>query len=101
MLIETPRVTHRQKRITAKENLVETSAKLEPKVHDKLYINGQWVKPTGTGTIDVINSTTEEVMGRIPEGTADDVNAAAAAAKASFESWSTTSVEERGRYLQL
>jgi betaine-aldehyde dehydrogenase len=71
------------------------------KVHDKLYINGQWVKSTGTNTIDVINSTTEEVMGRIPEGTAEDVNAAVAAAKAAFDSWSTTSVEARARFLQL
>src|SRR5918911_1434558 len=80
---------------------METTAKTEPKIHDKLYINGQWVKPAGTGAIDVINSTTEEVMGHIPEGTADDVNAAVAAAKAAFETWSTTSVEERRRYLQL
>ena len=71
------------------------------KIHDKLFINGQWVKSAGTGTIDVINSTTEEVMGSIPEGAADDVNAAVAAAKAAFESWSTTSVEDRRRYLQL
>ncbi|MEP7342673.1 MAG: aldehyde dehydrogenase family protein, partial [Acidobacteriota bacterium] len=74
---------------------------METKIHDKLYINGQWVKPSGTGMIDVINSTTEEVMGRIPEGTVGDVNAAAVAAKAAFETWSTTSIEERKRYLQL
>jgi len=80
---------------------MEASAKVEPKIHDKLYINGQWAKPTGTGTIDVINSTTEELMGQIPEGTAEDVNAAVAAAKAAFETWSTTSIEERKRYLQL
>ncbi|MDQ3009200.1 MAG: aldehyde dehydrogenase family protein, partial [Acidobacteriota bacterium] len=80
---------------------METAAKTEPKIHDQLYINGQWVKPAGTGAIDVINSTTEEVMGRIPEGTAEDVNSAVAAAKAAFESWSTTTVEERQRYLQL
>lgn len=71
------------------------------KIHDKLFINGQWVKPAGTGTIDVINSTTEEVMGRIPEGAVEDVNAAVAAAKTAFESWSTTTTEERRRYLQL
>ncbi|MGH9801913.1 MAG: aldehyde dehydrogenase family protein [Blastocatellia bacterium] len=70
-------------------------------MHDKLFINGQWVKSAATGTIEVINSTTEEVMGRIPEGAAEDVNAAVAAAKAAFESWSTTTTEERRRYLQL
>jgi len=70
------------------------------KVCDKFYINGQWVAPSGSGTIDVINSTTEEVMGRVPEGTADDINAAVAAAKAAFASWSTTPVAERAQCLQ-
>jgi len=74
---------------------------METEIHDKLYVNGKWVKPNGTGMIDVINSTTEEVMGRIPEGTVGDVNAAAVAARAAFETWSTTSIEERKRYLQL
>ncbi|MCI0694222.1 aldehyde dehydrogenase family protein, partial [candidate division KSB1 bacterium] len=80
---------------------MEATAKPEIKVHNKLYINGQWVKPASAGAIDVINSTTEEVMGRVPEGAPEDVNAAVAAARAAFEKWSTTSTEERARYLQL
>src|SRR5919112_4615784 len=67
---------------------------------DKIYIDGAWVPSTGSGTIDVINSTTEEVMGRIPEGTADDVDKAVKAAKAAFPGWAATSKEERGKYLQ-
>src|SRR5687768_7724860 len=67
---------------------------------DKIYIDGAWVPSTGQGTIDVVNATTEEVMGRIPEGTADDVDKAVAAAKAAFAGWSRTSVEERGKFLQ-
>ena len=39
-------------------------------VRDKIYINGAWVASTGTGTLDVIDSTTEEVLATIPEGTA-------------------------------
>ncbi|HJQ67561.1 MAG TPA: aldehyde dehydrogenase family protein [Blastocatellia bacterium] len=70
------------------------------KVHDKLYINGQWVEPAGKGLLDVTNSTTEEVMARIPEGTAEDVDRAVAAARAAFDSWSQTSVNERARILQ-
>ena len=46
--------------------------------HDKLYINGAWVPSAGTGTIEVIDANTEEVMGHIPEGTADDVDRAVA-----------------------
>src|SRR5436190_713237 len=67
---------------------------------DKLYIDGAWVPSTGTKTIDVINSTTEEVMGRIPDGTPDDVDKAVQAAKRAFKTWSATSVEERAKYLQ-
>src|SRR2546429_146802 len=67
---------------------------------DKLYIDGAWTPSTGSGTIDVVNATTEEVMGRIPEGTAEDVDRAAKAARRAFETWSSTPVEERAKYLQ-
>jgi betaine-aldehyde dehydrogenase len=66
---------------------------------DKLYINGAWVASTGTKSIDVINAATEEVMGRIPEGTEADANGAIAAARAAFEGWSTTPAAKRGDYL--
>jgi len=48
----------------------------------------------------VINSTTEEVMGRVPEGTAEDINKAVAAAHAAFDSWSATAAAERAGFLQ-
>jgi len=76
-----------------------TASRTAVKIYDKLYINGQWVDPSAKGTLDVINSTTEEVMARIPEGVPEDVNKAVAAAKAAFEKWSTTSVQERAKYL--
>jgi aldehyde dehydrogenase (NAD+) len=66
---------------------------------DKIYIDGAWVPSTGSGTIDVVNSTTEEVMGRIPEGTAEDVDKAVQAARRAFETWSQTEVDERAKYL--
>ena len=67
--------------------------------YDKLYINGSWTPSTSTETIDVIDSITEGVMATIPAGSAADVDAAVAAAKAAFESWSATPVEERVKYL--
>jgi len=72
----------------------------EISVREKLYINGEWVEPAGKGMLDVINSTTEEVMGRVPEGTAEDINRAVAAARAAFDSWSATSAAERAGFLQ-
>ncbi|MGH9110823.1 MAG: aldehyde dehydrogenase family protein [Acidimicrobiales bacterium] len=67
-------------------------------VFDKLYIDGAWVPSTGSGAIDVFDSTNGEVIAQIPEGTADDVDAAAQAAHAAFDSWSQTSPEERAKY---
>jgi acyl-CoA reductase-like NAD-dependent aldehyde dehydrogenase len=68
-------------------------------VRDKIYIGGSWVPSTGTGTLSVIDSTTEEVMATIPEGTAEDVDKAVQAAAAAFPAWSTTSREERSKLL--
>ncbi|HWC39720.1 MAG TPA: aldehyde dehydrogenase family protein [Acidimicrobiales bacterium] len=68
-------------------------------IRDKIYVDGAWIPSTGTGTIDVTNSTSEEVMGTIPEGTPEDVDRAAKAAKAAFASWAQTSAEERSKYL--
>ena len=70
------------------------------KTYDKVFIDGAWVKAGGAGSFDVINSATEEVMGRVPAGTAADVDRAVAAARAAFETWSQTSLEERASYLQ-
>ena len=69
-------------------------------VYDTFYIGGQWVRPDGSGMIDVINSTTEEVMGRVPEGNATDIHAAVAAAAVAFQTWSQTTPAERAAYLQ-
>src|SRR5688572_5474679 len=70
------------------------------KAYDKLFINGDWITPSGKGSIDVLNSTTEEVMGRIPEGDAEDVDRAVRAARAAFDGWSTTPPAARAEWLQ-
>jgi acyl-CoA reductase-like NAD-dependent aldehyde dehydrogenase len=69
-------------------------------VRDKIYIGGRWVQSAGTGVLEVINSTTEQVMGSVPEGTVEDVDNAVAAARSAFESWSQTSVQERADWMQ-
>jgi aldehyde dehydrogenase (NAD+) len=54
------------------------------KSFDKLYIGGSWVAPAGSDTLDVIDSTTEEVFATIPAGLPADIDRAVAAAKAAF-----------------
>ena len=61
----------------------------------KFYINGQWVEPSTTDTLDVINPATEQPIAKIAMGGEADVNAAVAAAKAAFETYSQTTKEER------
>src|SRR3954453_195824 len=64
-----------------------------------LYIDGAWVPSSGSDTIDVENPATEEVIGRVPSGTADDVDKAVQAAKAAFPAWAPPDAEDRPRYL--
>ena len=60
------------------------------KTFDKLYIDGAWVEPAGNETLEVIDSTSEEVFATIPAGTPADIDRAVAAAKAAFPGWSET-----------
>jgi acyl-CoA reductase-like NAD-dependent aldehyde dehydrogenase len=69
-------------------------------VYDELYIDGGWVPSTGSGTIEVINASTEQPMGSIPAGTPEDVDRAVAAAAAAFVGWSTREPGERAKYVQ-
>jgi aldehyde dehydrogenase (NAD+) len=72
----------------------------ELQVKDKLYIDGEWVDPAGKETIDVVNASTEEVMGRIPQGTPEDVDRAVTAARRAFETWSQAPMAERAERLR-
>ncbi|GGT99240.1 MULTISPECIES: aldehyde dehydrogenase [Actinomadura] len=53
--------------------------------HDRLFIGGEWAAPAGTDVIDVVSPHTEEVIGRVPEGTEGDIDAAVAAARRAFD----------------
>jgi len=65
--------------------------------HQRLFIGGEWAEPAGTGTIDVISPHSEELVGRVPEGTAADIDRAVAAARDAFDNgeWPRLSPEER------
>jgi acyl-CoA reductase-like NAD-dependent aldehyde dehydrogenase len=76
-------------------SVVETA----PIVRDSFFVGGEWMAPSGSGTIEVIESATEQVMGSVPAGGAQDVDRAVAAARAAFESWSQSSPLERAGYL--
>ncbi len=61
----------------------------------KFYINGAWVEPLSSNRREVMNPATEQSVGTIAMGTAEDVDVAVAAAKAAFATFSQTTVAER------
>lgn len=63
--------------------------------HDKLYIDGQWVDPLGTGRTRVVNPTTGEIFAEVAQGGAEDVDRAVAAARRAFESFSASTADDR------
>ena len=66
----------------------------------ELYIDGGWVRADGQAAIDVENPTTEQVIGRIPEGSTVDVDRAVAAARRAFPRWAATTRQERAALLR-
>ena len=70
-----------------------------PVVRDRVYVDGAWVEPDGTGAIEVVEAGTEQVLATIPEGSPADARRAVAAARAAFDGWAATPVAERQRLL--
>ena len=68
--------------------------------YKQFYINGEWVAPTAPNDFEVFDPATEEVCATISLGNETDVDNAVAAAKAAFETFSQTSVEERVELLE-
>lgn len=60
------------------------------------FIGGEWLQPKVAGT-PVFNPSTGEIIAECPSGTAEDVNAAVAAAAAAFPAWMETPPTERAR----
>jgi aldehyde dehydrogenase (NAD+) len=75
--------------LLAQENLM--------RVYDKLFIGGEMVDPAGTQVIEVRSPATEELVGRVPDGTAADMDRAVAAARKAFDEgpWPRMTREER------
>jgi len=59
------------------------------------FINGEWVDSTDTEIINVINPANKKVIGKISDGTTEDLNRAVKAAKNAFLSFSKTTKKER------
>ncbi len=68
--------------------------------HHRLYIGGQWCEGRGQRRIDAINPYTGKAWATLAQAETEDVVAAIAAARETFDrTWSRTNGYERGRLL--
>jgi len=63
--------------------------------YTQFYINGRWVDGAAQSLCEVINPATEQAVALINLGAETEVDSAVAAAKAAFEAYSQTTIEER------
>lgn len=66
---------------------------------DRFFIDGEWVMPAGSDRIAVVSPSSEGTLCEIPLGDARDVDRAVQAARNAFDSWSTTSPQDRAARL--
>src|ERR1700722_2584830 len=69
---------------------------------DRFYIGGEWVAPSSSDVIDVIQPATEDVYLQVAEAKAADVDRAVAAARLAFDEgpWPFLAPAERAGYLR-
>src|SRR6267142_1774453 len=66
-----------------------------------LFINGEFVAPEASGTLDVLDPSSTEVIARVPDASAADVDRAVNAARTAFDEspWKDATAQDRGRML--
>lgn len=53
--------------------------------HDKLFVDGQWIAPSTSARIDIVNSATEAQVLSVPAAQEQDVDLAVSAARRAFD----------------
>jgi betaine-aldehyde dehydrogenase len=67
---------------------------------DEFFIGGNWAAPSTTERMEVISPHSEEVVGSVPAGAPEDIDAAVAAARTAMASeWGRTTPPERAEVL--
>eukprot|EP01135_Chromosphaera_perkinsii_P011412 Nk52_evm57s2391 gene=Nk52_evmTU57s2391 len=63
------------------------------------YINGEFVAPKKGGYLDIMDPSTGQPYGHVPDSTPEDILLAVAAAKKAFPAWASTSKQARAKLL--
>ena len=65
-----------------------------------LFINGEWMKPSGNKYFDTINPATEEKLSEVAEANVADVDKAVSSARKAYEKvWKKMPAKERAKYI--
>lgn len=80
-------------------NTIQNAYKTKQLTQAKLLINGEFIDSNTAQWQDIINPATQEVIGRVPFATRDEVNAAIAAAQNAFATWRETPLQARMRIM--
>ncbi|KAJ3641197.1 hypothetical protein Zmor_027712 [Zophobas morio] len=69
-------------------------------LHDKAYVNGQWVTAASNKTFPVVNPATGATIGTAPDMSTQDTQQAIEAAHQAFQTWQDTTAKERSHLLR-
>src|SRR6266478_5975268 len=76
----------------------KTAATIKPQYD--LFINGEWVKPSGNKYFDTINPANEEKLSEVAEANNADIDKAVKAARNAYEKvWRRMPPKERAKYI--
>ena len=70
------------------------------RILDKVFINGEFIAPHGTETMELKNPASGELITKVVLADEVDTRQAIIAARNAFKTYSTASLETRGEYLQ-
>ena len=65
--------------------------------HVQQLINGEFTQSNTNEWIDITDPATQEVIAKVPQSTADEINEAVAAAQTAFQTWRKTPITTRAR----
>ncbi|MDP6921603.1 MAG: aldehyde dehydrogenase family protein [Lutibacter sp.] len=77
----------------------ESTDHIQLKEQYELFIDGAFVKPLKGKYFETINPSNNQTIASVAEASSEDVDKAVHAARAAFDSWSTLSGRERGKYI--
>ncbi|TVT70600.1 MAG: aldehyde dehydrogenase [Denitromonas halophila] len=65
--------------------------------HQHIFVGGQWITPSSQQRANVINASTEEVIGSVPKCNNEDMDRAVAAARAAMRNPAWAGIDGKGR----